>query len=479
MKRTGKILKCIAVLLLICISMSGCADIGLGSQSVLRPPRATGNEAALQEILNKEAGASYTLKYPQTGEYRAAVTFFDEVNFLSAETNKDKDSSKTNEQSLKPEQIKKYAIAFYSIDNETGSQMYVSFMERKDQKWRQMGKFPNSGSGVDRVLYQDITGDGKGEFLIGWTSYSSSLNSLTAYSVDNGDLREMTVDETYSDLLVENFTGDMVKDVLLLSLRTDKTPSTANLLQYDRDSKRPKTSVSIELDSDVVSFQKIAYGKIDSERSGVFVDCKKEDGNYVTQVLHYEAKTEKLLTPLTPLDDGTKTPSVNPTIRKDIITSRDINNDGKIEVPIVSPLFSAQGQNLGDVCNITAWMQINSETGTLENKMNTVIDYADGYYFVVPTRWVGKVTGMYNHESRVLYFYMWNSETASIGDKLLEIHRFRRTDWEKSDHSESVKLLSDETKGKDYVIAGQIFTTYSDDSININDAELEKCVRLV
>ena len=99
------------------MTMGGCADIGLGSQSILRPPRATGNEAALQEILNKEAGPSYTLKYPQTGDYRAAVTFFDEVNFLSAQTNNDNNDSKTGEQNLKPEQIKKYAIAFYSIDN--------------------------------------------------------------------------------------------------------------------------------------------------------------------------------------------------------------------------------------------------------------------------------------------------------------------------------------------------------------------------
>lgn len=479
MNRTGKISLCIALLLLLCMTMGGCADIGLGSQSILRPPRATGNEAALQEILNKEAGPSYTLKYPQTGDYRAAVTFFDEVNFLSAQTNNDNNDSKTGEQNLKPEQIKKYAIAFYSIDNESGSQMYVSFMERNDQNWRQMGKFPNPGSGVDRVIYQDITGDGKGEFLIGWTSYNSSLNNLTAYSIDNGDLREMTVDESYSDIVVENFTGDMVKDVLLLSLRTDKSLSTANLLQYDRDSKRPKTSVSVELDSDVVSFQKIAYGKIDGDRSGVFMDCKKEDGNYVTQVLHYDVKTGKLLTPLTPLDDSSKTPSVNPTIRKDLITSRDINNDGKIEVPMVSSMFSTPKQNLGDVCNLTAWMQIKIETGQLENKLNTVINYADGYYFVFPTRWVGKVTGMYDHENRIISFYMWNSETSGTGDKLLEIHRFRRADWEQSDHSEYVKLLSEDTNGKDYVIAGRIFTTFADDEININDAELEKCVRLV
>ncbi len=474
----GRIIRGAAAVTAACALMSGCSDIGLGSQSILRPPRATGNEAALQEILNKEAGASYTLKYPQAGDYRSAVSFFDEVNFLSTQQTK---NGSTAEQSLKEDQIKKYAVAFYSVDNETGSQMYVSFMERTNKKWKQIGKFSNPGSGVDRVIYQDITGDGKGEFLVGWTSYNSTLNSLTAYTMDNGDLREMTVDESYSDILVENFTGETVRDIMLISLRTDKKPSSANLLQYDRDSKRPMTSVTAELDSGVVSFQKIVFGKIHKDQSGVVMDCKKEDGNYVTQVLCYDKKTQKLLTPLTPQTNDPKVVSVNPTIRKDLITSRDINDDGVIEVPVVSSMFSSPDQNLGDVCNLTTWIQINAESGQTENKLNTLINYADGYYFAFPTRWISKVTAMYDNENRIIYFYMWNSETASVGDKLLEIHRFRKTDWQKSKSGEGnyVKLLSEENKDKDYVIAGRLFTTAAQDSLNINDAELEKCIRLI
>ena len=74
---------------------------------------------------------------------------------------------------------------------------------------------------------------------------------------------------------------------------------------------------------------------------------------------------------------------------------------------------------------------------------------------------------------------MWNSETASLGDKLLEIHRFRRSEWDKAEQNNYVMLLSDQTKGKDYVIAGQIFSTAAKDVLNISKAELERNVKLL
>ncbi len=482
-----KIIVCTAVLISICTFLCGCTDIGLGSQSVLRPPRATGNEAALQAILNKETGSLYTLKYPQTGAYRAAVNFFDDVDFLSAAQKSGK------EQKLNSDQLKKYAVAFYSIDNDSGSQMYISFMERKNDKWKQMGKFPNAGSGVDRIIYDDITGDGKGEFIVGWQSYSSELNNLTVYTIDNGELREMTVDESYSDMLVEDFSDDSVKDIMMISLRTDKTPSSANLLQYDKNSMRPMSSVSAELDSDVVSFQKVAYGSVDGKNYGAVMDCKKEDGNYVTQVLYYSGDKEdgamaKLVKPLTPeipgdpdSPDAPAGPSFedNPTVRKDLITSRDINNDNIIEVPVVRALFSPTDQSFGDVCNLTEWKQADAKTGKLVTKISTVIDYADGYYMAFPEKWNSAVTGFYETESRTLSFYMWNNETLSVGDKLVTIHRFKRSDWEKSEHSGYVALLSEETKDKDYVIAAELFSTAAQDSINISEKELEKNVAML
>ena len=42
--------------------MTGCSDFSMGTDSLLRPPRATGDKAEIQNIIDKEAGGNYVFK---------------------------------------------------------------------------------------------------------------------------------------------------------------------------------------------------------------------------------------------------------------------------------------------------------------------------------------------------------------------------------------------------------------------------------
>ena len=109
------------------------------------------------------------MKYPQKGEFRSAVNIFE-------------DSDGTE-----------YAAALYSTDND--SRMHVTIMvhdkDKEKDKWRSLGSCSNSGTGVDRIIYRDITSDGKGEFLIGWSGYNPGVNNLVVYSLYSDTVREM------------------------------------------------------------------------------------------------------------------------------------------------------------------------------------------------------------------------------------------------------------------------------------------------
>lgn len=462
------------------VMLTGCGDFGVGNQSMLRPPRATGNEAALQAILSEVVGTSYTLKYPQKGDYRSAVSFFDDIDFHM-------EGDGSSRQEVEADKKKKYAAAFYSVDND--SRMNISIMARDGQKWKCLGSFSNSGVGVDRIIYADITDDGKGEFIVGWNSYRQEKNYLTVYTVENDSIREMVIDETYTDLMIDDITDDGMKDLMLLSLRHDKSPATVKLLQYDKSVKRPMTKDGVDLYAEINSFQKIAFGKVadttktdqKSKRfdSGLVIDSRNNDGRYQTDVICFDKKIGKLVMPLTPDAGEDAAPYENPTSRKEIISSRDINNDGIIEIPVVTDMFSSNTISYGEACSLSTWKQINPATNKLDSKISTVFNYNDGYYYIFPNRWVTRVSCLSDTESRTLTFYMWNSETASLGDKLLEIHRFRRSEWDKAEQNNYVMLLSDQTKGKDYVIAGQIFSTAAKDVLNISKAELERNVKLL
>ena len=48
----------------------------LDTQNLMSPPKATGDKADIQRVIEESAG-SYTFKYPQKGDYRSAVIMHD------------------------------------------------------------------------------------------------------------------------------------------------------------------------------------------------------------------------------------------------------------------------------------------------------------------------------------------------------------------------------------------------------------------
>ena len=549
------------------LSLSGCSRAAMGTDALLRPPRATGDKAAIQDIIESEAGGSYNLKYPQKGENRSAITM----------RNEDTENE--------------YALALYSTENDTKLNVSVIVYDKK--QWKCLGTYTNNASGVDRVMFYDINGDQKEEILIGWTSYNTSQKTLTAYLMDTDEVFEMSIDETYDELMVADITDDRSEDILLLSLSTQEKPSVATLLQYSDTDKRPVGKYSLELNSDVISFSNIVFGDVavvinpdvkntsssaradnskpageienskpgtsspepsaaqqsqepepsaaqqsqepepsagqqssepepsagqqssepepsaaqqspepepsaqepgndessDEEtskpdgskvvvsgslnRKGVILDCKRSDNTFCTQMIYYDSMNDELIDPLDRTSDtGTY---INPTIRTEAMFCRDIDDDGVIEVPIVSQMNASVDENGAFVCNLTAWSNYNASESKMNTVMNTVVNLKDGYYFSMPDRWVGTVTARSDPETRETSFYLWNTKTASIGDKLLTIYRYTEQQWNENKHAGLI-LLDISSGSSKAVYAGQLFMTNAQDELNLSEQELKSSV---
>jgi len=69
-----------AAMLLVLLTMSGCALSALTAENVMEPPQAFGDGAALQAALEEALGPQITLRYPRNGEYRSAVVRADVDN---------------------------------------------------------------------------------------------------------------------------------------------------------------------------------------------------------------------------------------------------------------------------------------------------------------------------------------------------------------------------------------------------------------
>ncbi len=440
------------VLATFAVLASGCADTGFGDDTLLRPPRATGDEAKIQDIISEQAGGDYTLKYPQNGDNRSAVIMrkFDD---------------------------EKYAVALYATEND--SKLNVSIIAYEEDDWKCIGTFNNSGTGVDRVIFDDIDSNGDDEIIIGWSTYDQNKKTLSAYSFENETVREMTIDETYSSIAVSDITGDNVDDMILLSLSTSKTASQAKILQYSEQEKRPISKLNtLTLDSDVTEFSNVMVGKIDKNTKGIVIDGKKSGDILTTQIIYFDKKQNILVNPLVEALDENNTTNV--TNRKDSMTSRDVDGDGIIEVPVVTQMSASTDKDASSICSLTSWKQISTADNSLKTKMSAVINYNDGYYFVMPDKWKnGAVTALSDADTRQLTFYVWNSSTGSLGDKLLILYRYTKYEWSDIDKRALFKLDDVKDKSTNAVFAAQIFNTNAQDKLNITEQEVKNSTKSI
>lgn len=427
---------------------SGCTDLGFGDQVMLRPPRATGDKAEIQTALEEQAGGSYTLKYPQKGNYRSAITTY---NIGGDE----------------------YAVALYSTDSD--SKLNMAVISGKDDKWECIGSFAGKGMGVDRVMFHDVNNDGMEDIIVGWSNYATGRNTLGIYCVEGGAAREMTTEESYNEMLITDITGDKSEDIVVISLASAQTGSSLRVLQYSDQDKRPMAKFAVDLDPEVKELTAISCEKIDSGVKGIVIDGERTGSLLTTQIVYFDRSENELKNPLLTLTDtGTYT---NPTMRKDVITARDFDSDGIIEVPVVTPLSASPTDNAGAVCSLTSWKQLRINDGTLRTKLNTIINYNDGYYFSLPEEWVGNVTALSDPAKREVSFYVWNTKTSSVGDPLLSIVRYGANELSRANEEGYTPLeihTSDET---DAIIAVKLFKTNSNDKLNIDKDTAAECVK--
>ncbi len=395
-----RIALCLSLLFLL---LTGCSEVGMSDQGLMRPPRATGERAEIQTLISEHAASGYRLKYPLRGENRSAITVF---------------TTGKNEE---------YAAALYSTDSDT--MMNVSLMANRDGSWRWLGSFSKASTGVDQLILSDINKDGRDELFVGWKTFTASKNALTVYSFENEQAREMAVEDSYTDVLLDDLTRGTNKDIILLSLGSGQQPSSVKVLQYSDQEKRPIGKFAAELDPEVTAFVQVQTGDIDVGVRGLVVDGEKTGGVLTTQLFYYDQITNDLVEPLLSVgDSGLLT---NPTTRKDTVTSRDIDEDGIIEVPVVSQMAASATEKGSSVCSNTAWKQWEVKKAELQVKLNTVINDSDGYYFILPDPWVGNVTALHDPEKREILFYQWDTAASTTGGPLLSVRRFTASEWEK------------------------------------------------
>lgn len=437
------ILMAVAVFLI--FSLCGCEMVTFNVSELMSPPKATGEKAAIQELIDKEAGSGYTLKYPQNGDYRSSVTTVDYDNDSTEE-----------------------AIAFYLPSGEAQT-VHMLIMDCVDDEWITIGNYTSKNTTVDRLMFCDLDGNGTQEIVVGWSTYNSLINDLSVYLVSDSASFEILSENKYSDFLCGKFTGGTKDELLLLSLYTADKPASAVLVALN-DTKNSLYTVSeTPLDADVVSFAKLQTGDVFYGQFGAVLDGVTTTGtttSYSTQLLYYSdyfASLQRVsFTQDTPTDQAS---------RNYAILSQDIDSDGIIEIPNTFKMNIDNTQTDAVPAALIYWCEY-SAVGTM--KIDTVQAASIVYScrFTIPDKWTN-YTAYVNYSTNEITFFEWSNENG-LGESLLVIKMFTQAAW---DDGTSAKGYTELGRNDAYVYG--FITLESNSSMQLTNEEIIEAFSLV
>ncbi len=396
-------LKAVAAALVLSVLLSGCSFAGLDAQTLMKPPKPTGEKADIHNLLLSKAGDKMTLKYPRSGSYRSAIITHD----ISGDSSEE-------------------AMAIYQKGDDDTSGTNIMFM-KKDGKWADMGFFNNPAAQVDKVCFGDLNGDGKDEVIVGWGSSLNNTSTICVYYYKGGRMNELKLDQSYTEMAVMDFDGDSKDEIFTANVSVGDQPALARL--YSIKNNVAEMIGSCRLDSGVTKYTSVQTGLINERQNGIILDGMKSANALVTELLYWDKQSKILKSPF--YDSAAQ--NANSTLRNTSVVSKDINGDKIIEVPIVNLMPGYSGTTADDAAYLTNWHRYDTQNSTFVRVMSMVIDYSDGYWFLVPDMWRGKITTKTDTATRTITFYEWiaakKKSAGSLGKPLLKIEVFTNQEW--------------------------------------------------
>lgn len=402
----------------LCVQLSGCSLSMMDPQNLLSPPK---SNAAQQEIYNLLQRSSKDLRfvYPRSGEERSAIVMRD----FTGDGTED-------------------AVAFYML--ETGS-VAVQFITQSVEtgEWITLAEFRNAATQVDRICFGDVTGNGTQDVIIGWGNATNLVNaSMNVYVYSDGNVREVPIASSYGEMILTDFNEDEKLEIFL-TLRlipaadesSEDTPAKSVIFEYIGDEM--VATHSVQSDNSVTKFSAISFGNVSEDKKAVFIDAAKADSSLTTQIFFFE--DDKLVNFPAGVNDET-TPNLTFRPAGANFYSRDINDDGIIEVPIVTQLPaipsanpSAAGATVDSTSFLVFWYRYNG-TDRLISVMPTLMNLEENYWFEIPRQMADKITTV-NDQSLKAVTYVEVSEAeegetpAVFGSMLFVIRVFSKSTW--------------------------------------------------
>ena len=282
------------------------------------------------------------------------------------------------------------------------------FRRDSEGTYRSVHVLEGEGSSVNSVAYEDLDGDGVKELLISW-QMSTRVYILSAYQLGSQGAEELMSTSYNESYLAVDLDGRGGKELVVFQQsNAGESSNRADYYTY-RDGTVAMTSSALLSDS-MQDVQSARFSRLADGARGVYV-TSVTSGGVVTDILVLGSDGLRNVT-----RDGTTGVSTATSRSYTDVSAMDINGDGVLEIPLPIRTAALDPESESPYY-IIYWRQFDS-AGTAAVRCATYHSTGDGWYLMLPTGWIDKITVArndtlsYRGERSVVFYYTGDPESG-------------------------------------------------------------------
>lgn len=424
-----KKVKILLLVVIVSLLFSGCSSFRISSiDDLISPVAPSGENADILEAVDAFCKGGYSIKIPSGGDYT--------TSFIS----RDLDGDGENE-----------AIAFFEPADSIGT-VVMAVIEKTEDGCKVVNDITGEGADVNAVDFSDVNDDGREEIIVCWSVLSNSTTSnLCVYSIDDSlSLSVVANGITAGDFISVDINDNGVNELLVFTFGSTTLSPKAELYSFTGNKKHSLGET--KLDSTIISFSNITCAPSD-EGMSVYADAVCSGGDkMITELLYWSNYYDSVISPFYSYSTG----RTADTARSNMITCRDIDGDGEVEIPVDK---SASG--IPEQIDAQNWVAYKNTV--LIHKAYSFACKTDGYIIRLNDDDFSKARLSYDADKRELTV----SDGKADAFKILTVIKSGYNSEEYSDYTE---ILSD----SGFVYLARI---YDGSQINITVDDLKDCIK--
>lgn len=352
-----RILRC-AALLLAALCLCGCSA-GVNVDTILTPPKLSAEQEQIYQALKDATGSGISLKYPKSGSYLSA--------FIVANIDADPENE---------------AIVFYEKSSvpALNSGLRINVLDCIDGKWLSVCDRSAEGSEIEKVVISKLGDSSRTNIIVGYSTANQSEKYVSIYSYSNSYL-DLTFSRSYAVFDISTPPEGKNPDLLLLGAATATEQAFAAV--YRLDSEGLYHEYRYRFNDSYTDYNQLIYGNLSGSNGLLYVDAASGTAELRTEILCMQQ--EQLVNQLERCGK-----SVAETARRTGLSSIDIDGDGIPEIPVQSVFRGYEDAAESEQILETRWLMM--EDDKLFTEHYSYYNVNDGYAFLLPEQWVGRVT---------------------------------------------------------------------------------------